>query len=44
VAKGGLRLPFYLGGTLCTVIALFSLRFFLTVGNEPTLDAAQSEL
>ena len=44
VAKGGLRLPFYLGGTLCTIIALFSLRFFLTVGNEPTLDAAQSEL
>lgn len=40
VAKGGLRLPFYLGGTLCTLIALFSLRFFLTVGNEPTLDAA----
>jgi MFS family permease len=43
VAKGGLRLPFYLGGTLCTVIALSSLRFFLTVGTEPTVDEVVAE-
>ncbi len=36
VAKGGLRWPFLIGGSVSTLIALFSLRFFLSLGTDAT--------
>ena len=41
IAKGGLRLPLLIGGAIATVIALFSFRFLLHVG-ESTVKEAQN--
>ncbi|NCW72519.1 MAG: MFS transporter [Actinobacteria bacterium] len=43
IAKGGLRLPLLIGGTIATVIALFSLRFLLHVGQSPAKEALVNE-
>lgn len=43
LAKGGLRLPFWIGGTIATVIALLSLRFLLHGLTPATIEAAPQE-
>ena len=43
IAKGGLRLPLLIGGTIATVIALFSSRFLLHVGEETSKESATDE-
>jgi len=40
LAKGGLRLPLLIGGTIATVIALLSLRFLLQGLNTATIEKA----
>ena len=40
LAKGGLRLPLLIGGTIATVIALLSLRFLLHGLNTATTEEA----
>jgi MFS family permease len=43
IAKGGLRLPLLIGGTIATVIALFSLRFLLHMGESTAKEALNNE-
>jgi MFS family permease len=43
IAKGGLRLPLLIGGTIATVIALLSLRFLLHVGESTAKEALNNE-
>lgn len=43
IATGGLRLPLLIGGTIATVIALFSSRFLLHVGEESSKESATDE-
>jgi hypothetical protein len=40
LAKGGLRLPLLIGGTIATVIALLSLRFLLHGLTPSTIEEA----
>lgn len=43
IAKGGLRLPLLIGGAIATVIALFSSRFLLHVGEETSKESVTNE-
>jgi hypothetical protein len=36
LASFGLRTPLYIGGFIATVVALFSIKFFLTLSPELT--------
>jgi len=43
IAKGGLRLPLLIGGAIATVIALYSFRFLLHVGEEASKERVMNE-
>mgnify|MGYP006162828123 FL=1 len=43
IAKGGLRLPLLIGGAIATVIAIFSLKFLLHVGEGTAKEALNNE-
>jgi len=42
LAKHGLRTPYYVGGAMCAIMAVFSLRFLFTVGTTASGETATS--
>jgi MFS family permease len=43
IAKGGLRLPLFVGGTIATLIALLSLNFLQHVGDMAARESVENE-